>query len=76
MKRRQDGHSKMPDTGYAVARSRDGKYLKYFILKSSAERAAKKLADSSHERVDLVRIQNRGDDRFIVGEFEPKSWRR
>ena len=58
-----------------VAR-RGGDYEAFFDRKPDARMAAKLLAGAFGCRADLVQIQARGEERFVVGEFAPKSWDR
>jgi len=69
------GPRPIPDRGFAVAR-RGGDYEAFFDRKPDARMAAKLLAGAFGCRADLVQIQARGEERFVVGEFAPKSWDR
>ena len=63
---------RMPDRGFALSDRHLGTYETYFLDKAHATRGAQLLANSRKRSIELVQIQNRGNDRFIVGEFEPK----
>lgn len=77
---------KIPDRGFCIAPRGEG-YTQCFPLHSgstpsgsralkNAVRAARKLAESRSTGVSLIQVQNRGNDRFIIGEIEPRHWRR
>ena len=61
----------IPDRGYMVARHGGGTYLSSFGSKDEAIRFARGLAKQTRETYDLVKVQNRGEDRFIVDEIAP-----
>ena len=63
---------KIPDAGYAIAKSTEGRYLAFYSEKPAAVEAAQATAEGLRSRIDLVKIQNRGVDRFIIAEFEPR----
>lgn len=46
-------------------------YEACFLSKAHARRGAQLLANAEHRRVDLVQVQGRGDDRFIIAQIEP-----
>jgi hypothetical protein len=62
----------MPDRGFAISRSSDH-YEAYFGDKNTATRAAQLLANISRRTVDLIQIQNHGNDRFIAGQIQPRE---
>jgi hypothetical protein len=75
---------KIPDSGYLVA-LHGGEYLYAFnrgrgplgdsdALKKARE-AARKLADDTRMSVDIVAVGAHGQDRFVVDEIFPKSWK-
>lgn len=61
------GH--IPDRGFCVGDRRQGIYQACFRSKADARRAARLLVRARGGPIDLVQVQNRGNDRFIVGEF-------
>ena len=62
--------TKIPSSGFCVALSGGG-YVSCFKRKADGQRAARRLANATGRRVDLVQVKNHGEDRFIVGEFLP-----
>lgn len=66
----------MPDNGYAICYPGCNVHSYYSNTnKSGAVRAAQKLAAQQKRVVDLVRITNRGEDRYIIDQFEPPPHR-
>jgi hypothetical protein len=65
----------IPDRGYMVAQHGGGTYLSSFGSKEEAVRFARGLAKQTREAYDIVKVQNRGEDRFIVDEIEPPGRR-
>jgi len=63
----------IPDQGYMVAQH-GGSYLTSFGSKDEALRFARGLAEQTRESYDIVKVQNRGNDRFVVDEVMPRSW--
>jgi len=63
---------RVPDQGYAISDVQLGTYDSYYASRPIARRAAQLLATSRGRRIELIQIQNRGEDRFIINEFEPK----
>jgi len=61
----------IPDRGYMVAQHGGGTYLSSFGSKDEAVRFARGLAKQTREAYDIVKVQNRGEDRFIVDEVAP-----
>ena len=70
---------KIPDRGFCIA-PRGESYARCFPhgprAKKDAVRAARKLAEDRSTGVDVIQVQNHGNDRFIIGEIQPKHWRR
>jgi hypothetical protein len=70
--------AKIPDRGFCIAPAGRG-YVECFPYSPNAKRraraAARRLAKKLINRVHLVQVQNRGNDRFIIAEFEPKHWK-
>ena len=71
--------AELPAYGFAISSSpsllrmsRGKLYAAGFRSKSAAFRAAQKLADATHERVDVVQLQGL-DDRFNIAEMMPGS---
>lgn len=63
----------IPDRGYMVAKHGGGTYLSSFGSKDEAVRFARGLATQTREAYDIVKVQNHGEDRFIVDEIAPPS---
>lgn len=63
----------IPDRGYMVAQHGGGTYLSSFGSKDEAVRFARGLAKQTREAYDIVKVQNRGEDRFIVDEVAPPA---
>jgi len=61
----------IPDRGYMVALHGSGNYLTSFGSKEEAQRFARRLAAQTRDTYDIVKVQNRGEDRFIVDEIAP-----
>jgi hypothetical protein len=64
----------IPDRGYMVAQH-GGAYLTSFGSKDEAVRFARGLAAQTRESYDIVKVQNRGEDRSIVDEIAPPAAR-
>ena len=71
--REAHGTPGVPARGFCVATGYGG--YTCFEKRVHAKRAAQLLADGWELRVDLVQVQGHGEDRFIVGQFEPATWR-
>ncbi len=67
--------AKIPDWGSCIGTAHHG-YKACFAARGSALRAARRLAERKRTRVDVVRVSNRGEDRNIIREIEPRSWRK
>lgn len=59
-----------PSSGWAVGTNRG--YVSYHGTRAAATKAAQEWANRTRNRADVVRIQNRGEDRFIVEQIEPR----
>jgi len=66
---------RIPNRGYCISRHGAFRYDECFTNKAKARRAAKALAKRTRETVDLVQVQNQGNMRFVIDEFEPGSLR-
>lgn len=62
----------IPDRGYMVAQH-GGAYLSSFGSKTEAIRFARGLAKQTRATYDIVKVQNRGEDRSVVDEIAPPS---
>lgn len=75
------GVGKIPDRGFCIGGGGRrpwggpliGSYEACFLKKADARKAAQLLADASSGTIDLVQVQNRGQDRFIIEQIEPRS---
>ena len=67
----QHGRLHIPDRGFCIA-FHGGSYEACYHRKGTARRAAQDLADATRRSVDLVQVQNRGNDRFVIEEIEPR----
>lgn len=65
----------IPHRGFCISDRSGANYNACFLNKLLARRGAQLLADEAGRDVDIVQVQNRGEDRFIVGNVEP-SWRK
>ena len=78
LERMDAGWSKeIPDRGYCIARTyrrhlNGAGYAACFLTKREATRAAQRLADAEGHDVELVRVQARGEDRFVVDVVKPQ----
>lgn len=73
---RKYGSKKIPDRGFCISARRGGGYDACFLKKRHALVGARKLADDTYETVDVVQVQNHGNDRFIIAQVEPRRRRR
>lgn len=63
---------KIPNTGWCIAKS--GRwYDDCFANKKSALKAAQHMANTTRQSVDLVRVTNRGQDRWVAETVYPQS---
>jgi hypothetical protein len=62
----------LPTRGYCIS-SRGGKYEGCFREKHVAYKGAQLLANATGRTVDIIKVQNGGEDRFIVEQVEPAS---
>lgn len=70
--RRSPGVVVLPDQGFCVGTS--DHYYACFTSKSHARHGARLLANATNRRVDLTRVQGRGNDRDIIAQVEPRWW--
>lgn len=73
---RARAHGAIPDRGYCLGAPpyiRRGGWLydSCYLDKGDAHAAAKLLANECRESVDVVQVQNRGNDRFIIARVKP-----
>lgn len=68
--------ARVPDHGHCIA-TRRGFYAKCWAGKYSllrAMRAGRKIAEEKRDRVDVIKIERRGEDRSVIKTLKPKSW--
>ena len=64
----------IPDSGYLIAIHR-GPYLAVFNTRADALLAAGTMAERIKESVDIIKVQGRGNERFVIDEVFPRSWK-
>ena len=62
---------KIPDRGYCICLSRANQYAACFTSLPDARRAAQELADETREDVDLIKVQQHGNERFVFEKAVP-----
>lgn len=69
------GHRGIPDRGYCFASLRnDAAALVCVPTLATARQGAKLLANAAGRRVDLIKVEGRGEDRSTIAEIYPKNW--